>query len=95
MPNFEWDSSKADLNYRKHGITFEIATKVFSDLFAVEWIDPSSSDHGEERFLIVGRAEALLLTVVYAERGDRVRLISARRSTKSEHDDYYRQNAKD
>ena len=95
MITFEWDDAKADTNYRKHGVSFETATRVFNDPFAVEWIDPLSPDYDEERFLVVGRAEKLVLTVVYTERGDHVRLISARRATKSEDDDYYRQNAKD
>jgi uncharacterized protein len=95
ITSFEWDAGKAESNYRKHGIAFETATKIFDDPFAVEMIDPLSADHGEERFLIIGRVEGLLLSVVYTERGDDIRIISARRATKSEHDDYYRQNAKD
>ena len=92
---FEWDTEKAEGNYRKHGVAFETATKVFADPFAMEWIDPLRADYGEERVLITGRAEGLLLAVVYTERGENIRIISARRATKSEHDDYYRQNAKD
>jgi uncharacterized DUF497 family protein len=95
MAAFEWDTEKAESNYRKHGIGFETAVKVFGDLFAVENVDAFSVDHGEERFLITGRAESLLLTVVYTERGDIIRIISARGATRNERDDYYRQNAKE
>ena len=95
MTIFEWDADKAESNYRKHGIGFETASKVFDDPFAVESIDPLGADFGEERFLITGRAAGLVLTVVYTERGENIRIISARRTTKSEHEDYYRQNAKD
>lgn len=59
-------------------------------------IDELSGDHGEERFLIIGLAKGhLILTVVYTERGDNIRIISARRATKAERDDYQSQNAKD
>lgn len=95
MDGFEWDADKAQANYRKHGVSFETATKVFADPFAVETIDPLSAAYGEERIRILGRADQWLLVVVYTEREDRVRLISARRAIKSEHDDYYRQNAQD
>jgi uncharacterized DUF497 family protein len=95
MATFEWDAEKAETNYRKYGIGFETARKIFDDPFAVERIDPLGAEYGEERFLIIGRAEGLVLAVVYTERGENIRIISARRTTKSEHEDYYRQNAKD
>ncbi len=96
MPAFEWDAEKARVNYRKHGIGFETATEVFDDPFAVEMIDELSGDHGEERSLIIGLTKGhLILTVVYTERGDSIRIISARRATKAERDDYHSQNTKD
>jgi uncharacterized DUF497 family protein len=96
IPAFEWDEEKAKANYRKHGIGFETATEVFDDPFAVEIVDELSGDHGEERLLITGLSEGnLILRVVYTERGDRIRIISARRATKVERDDYHNQNAKD
>jgi uncharacterized DUF497 family protein len=95
MVDFEWDTDKAQANYHKHGVSFETATKAFGDPFAVETIDPLSPDYGEERIRMVGRADQWLLVVVYTERGDRIRLISARRAIKTEHDDYYRQNTQD
>ena len=90
---FDWDDSKAETNYRKHGIDFETATEAFGDHFALQKFDPFSADYGEDRFLITGMAGGQLVTVVYTDRDGIIRLISARRATKREHDDYYLQNS--
>jgi uncharacterized DUF497 family protein len=97
MPDqtFEWDDAKADANYRKHGVDFETATEIFADPFAVERADLSHRGNGEARFLITGMAADRLLTAVYTERRERIRLISARRATRREHDNYYRQNSQE
>jgi len=89
---FEWDEDKAAANYAKHGVSFETARAVFKDVFAVEGFDDREA-YGEDRFTIIGMAEGILLFVVYTPRGHRLRLISARRATKHEQDDYYQQNA--
>ena len=89
--DFEWGEAKALENYAKHGVSFETARAVFKDAFAVEGLD-DREDYGEERFAIIGMAGSTLLYVVYAHRGLRLRLISARRATKHEQDDYYQQN---
>jgi uncharacterized DUF497 family protein len=74
-------------------VSFEFATKVFRDAFAIERLD-EREDYGEERFVIVGMAEEdVLLFVAFTERADRIRIISARRATQDEQDDYFRQNA--
>jgi uncharacterized DUF497 family protein len=86
---FEWDSEKAAINLRKHGVSFPQARVVFQDAFATLDLD-SGSDRGEERYIIVGMAEQRLLTVVYTERQDRIRLISARGATSRERHEYYR-----
>jgi uncharacterized DUF497 family protein len=91
---FEWDEAKGEANFRKHGVDFETATLVFVDPFAVGRTDESAA-YGEIRLLITGMADGALLTVVYTERGEVIRIISARRATKKEHDDYYRQNAQE
>ena len=76
-----------------HGVSFELATTLFKDPFAIERLDDREG-YGEERFVIVGMAEGeVLLFVAYTERGERIRLISARRATQYEQDDYFRQNA--
>ena len=89
---FEWDDGKAAENWRRHRVSFEEATLAFGDPFAVEWLD-NREVYGEERVVFVGMSQGRLLTVVYTQRGERVRIISARKATRYEQDDYYRQNA--
>jgi uncharacterized DUF497 family protein len=93
--DFNWDDLKAEANYRKHGVDFETATEVFDDHLALERFDPLSEEYDEDRFLITGMAGGHLVTVVYTERNGTIRIISARRATKREHDDYYRQNSQE
>ncbi len=93
MLDFEWDDAKAGANFRKHGVTFEQAAYAFRDPFAMEWID-ASAVYGEERVILLGMSGGQILSVVYTERGERLRIISARRATKYEKDEYYRQNAR-
>ena len=92
MLDFDWDDAKAAANFRKHGVTFEQAAYAFRDPFAVEWID-ASAVYGEERVILLGMSGSQILSVVYTERCERLRIISARRATKHEKDNYYRQNA--
>jgi len=92
---FEWDAAKAEANYVKHGIDFATAAETFGDVFGIEEADPRNAEYGEERFLITGMGGGSLLTVVYTERGESVRIISARRATKREHDNYYLQNSRE
>jgi uncharacterized DUF497 family protein len=89
---FEWFDAKADQNFLDHGVTFRQAAKAFTDLFAIESID-EREDYGEERINLIGMCEGVLLHVTYTERGARIRIISARRAEKHEHDDYYRENS--
>lgn len=88
---FEWDDEKAAANLRKHGVSFETAAKAFRDPFAVEWID-DREDYGEERTILLGQADGSILVVVYTERDERIRLISARKALENEKDIYYREN---
>ena len=89
---FEWDKTKARANFRRHGVSFDLAKTVFEDPFAVELLD-DREDHGEERFVIIGMAEGkVLLFVAYTEREERIRIISARRATQYEQGDYFQQN---
>jgi len=90
---FEWHADKAETNFQTHGVSFELAKTVFKDPFAVELMD-DREDYGEERFVIIGMAEGhVLLFVAYTEREERIRIISARRATQGEQDEYFRQNA--
>lgn len=90
---FEWHDAKAAANLQAHGVSFELAKTVFKDPFAVERLD-DREDYGEERYVIIGMAEGnLLLYVAYTERDEHIRIISARRVTQYEQDDYFQQNA--
>ena len=89
---FEWDPRKADGNFRKHGVSFVEAGTVFGDDFATTVPDP---DHSldEERFITIGWSNRRrLLIVSHTDRGNRVRIISARELTKSERKDYEEAN---
>lgn len=89
---FEWDVAKAELNVRKHGVTFEEAASVFGDEHGRIFSDPDHSGD-ESRFLLVGVSSSRrLLIVVSVERGERVRLISARQVTKKERRVYEEEN---
>jgi uncharacterized DUF497 family protein len=81
---FEWDAAKAATNLRKHGVSFEEAATVFLDPHARLFDDPDVKAN-EARFLLVGvSAAARVLVVVHVERGERLRIISARRATPRE-----------
>jgi uncharacterized DUF497 family protein len=81
---FEWDPQKAAKNLRKHKVSFTEAATVFDDPLSVTVIDPDHSVE-EDRFIIVGQSyRRRLLIVAFAERGDRLRIISARELTPAE-----------
>jgi uncharacterized DUF497 family protein len=90
---FEWDAAKAADNLRRHGVAFHEAIKVFRDPFSIEVLD-IRANYGEERINLVGMCEGVLLHLTYTERGEKIRIISARRAERHEHDDYYRQNSR-
>lgn len=79
---FEWDEEKARLNYAKHGVRFETAAHVFEDENLLEFYDEYHSG-AEERYQVIGKVNQILF-VVYTERKERIRLISARKATKME-----------
>jgi uncharacterized DUF497 family protein len=82
--NFRWDANKARTNLGKHGVSFEEATTVFGDPLSLTICDP---DHlqVEERWIVFDKShQHKLLVVVHTERGDSVRIISARRASKRE-----------
>lgn len=88
---YSWNDEKAKSNYKKHGIRFEEAQVIWSDFNALEYVDPDSHLYGEERFLRIGlNPQRGLLLVSFCERegGDNIRIISARKATKSERDVY-------
>ncbi len=85
---FEWDQRKADSNLKKHGVSFQEATSVFADALSITIPDP---DHAasEARYIDLGISHRnRLLVVSYTERGEIIRIISARRVNRSEQKDY-------
>lgn len=90
--DFEWDNNKAASNELKHGATFNEAATVFSDPYARVIDDPDLSGN-EERFVIIGLSmRANILTVCHCHRyqGHTIRIISARKATKTESRTYWR-----
>ncbi len=76
--DFEWDERKADYNLQKHGVSFQEAATVFYDPIAITFADPDHSDD-EDRFIVIGTsAKGRLLMVAHTDRGNRIRIISAR-----------------
>lgn len=92
MRGVEWDNDTAAVNLRDHGLSLVDAAAACRDPFAVDWMD-MRQDYGEERSILLGLCRRTVPYVAYTERGDNVRMISARRATKHEQNDYYRQNA--
>ena len=85
---FEWDPAKANTNLRKHKVPFLMACEVFKDSLRLEHPD-ASSDYDEERWIVHGRVEQSILSVVFTRRGQRIRLISARRANRNEQQTYW------
>jgi hypothetical protein len=84
IPGYEWDAKKAVANLRKHGVDFADAATVFSDEVALRMADHISSVD-EERFVLLGMSvPGDVLVVVYTWRGERIRIISARKATPRE-----------
>ena len=88
MLTFEWDPKKAESNIEKHGVSFEEASTAFRDPFSLTIDDPLHSKD-EARMVQVGISNRnRLVVVVHTERGDDIRIISARKATKKERSQY-------
>lgn len=85
---FEWDAEKAKANLRKHGVSFEEAATVYGDPLSITIEDPDYN--GDElRFVIIGQSYlGRTLVAIHTERGDNIRIISARLATKRERQAY-------
>jgi hypothetical protein len=88
MISFEWDSNKSDINLEKHGISFDACEEL--------WNDPNMAQIGsrldleiERRYLVIGRIKHKMWTAIITMRGEKIRIISIRRSRKSEENIYY------
>jgi len=81
---FEWDTKKATANLRKHGVSFDEAATVFYDDLSLTGDDPDHSDDEERQITFGVSGAGRLLVVSHTERGNRIRIISARPTTRSE-----------
>jgi uncharacterized DUF497 family protein len=88
FPAFEWDDNKRRANVIKHGIDFVDACEVFAD--PKQFTYRSAHDASEERFISVGKVHGQLIAVVFTHRGDKIRIISARRARQIEREQYDR-----
>ncbi len=88
---FKWNLKKAKTNLEKHGVSFEEASTAFKDPLSLTIDDPLHSS-GEERLVLIGMSyNNRMLVVVHTERGDNIRIISARKTSKKERN-YYESN---
>ena len=85
---FEWGPQKAASNQRKHGVSFQEAASVLGDSLSITYHDPDHSAT-EHRFITVGMSQSgQVLMVAYTDRGDNIRIISARKTTRQERNYY-------
>lgn len=85
---FEWDDEKAAINLKKHGVAFEDAIYVFQDDNRIELYDTEHSSDNEDRYIAIGKVGTILF-VVFTERKDITRIISARKANARERSYYY------
>jgi len=90
---FEWDSDKAKRNIKIHNVSFDEASTVFKDILSLTIYDPIHSNK-EDRFVLIGNSfKNRLIIVIFTERNDKIRIISARKAIKNERKQY-EENAK-
>lgn len=85
---FKWDESKASVNLKKHGVSFEEAKTVFDNPLAVIFDDEAHSINEQREIIIGSSRKNRLLLVSFSERPDAIRIISARLATRREREDY-------
>ena len=84
---FDWDEAKSERNRQERGLGFEFATLIF-DGDTMEWPD-ARRDYGEARVRAVGEVDGIVLHVVFTDRGDKRRIISARVANKKERNQWH------
>ncbi len=90
---FEWDPDKAKKNMKIHGVSFDEASTSFKDALSFTIYDPLHSED-EDRMVLIGNSfKNRVLIIIHTERGDKIRVISARKATKKERKQY-EENAK-
>lgn len=85
---FEWDPAKEASNYSNHAVTFRYATRIFLDPYRIEQED-TREDYGEVRIQTIGMVGDHLLVVVYTDREEAIRIISARKAERYERRRYH------
>ena len=85
---FDWDPEKAAANLKRHDVSFDEASTVWNDYFNIELFDHDHSVEENRFLMIVESAEQRLLIISFTERGNRVRIISARELTPKERREY-------
>jgi hypothetical protein len=85
---YEWDAEKAAANLRKHGVSFQDAATVFLNPLAMTYDDPDHSAREQREVTIGHTIRQQLVFVSHCERGDRIRIISARLATRPERKQY-------
>ena len=90
---FIWDEEKNKKNIKNHGIDFETAARVFADPYRIEKYDGKHSDD-EDRYVTIGsiNGTTYIVMVAFTERGNAIRMISARKATSRERRAYYDSN---
>lgn len=82
--------SQGEIQPEEHGVDFADAAHIFEDSGASHVLD-ETMDYGEDRFKAIGMIDGVILVVIYAERGECVRIISARKATKREEHDHLKE----
>jgi len=87
--SYEWDEQKRQVNIKKHGIDFLNVAEIFDGDTVT--IPDERFDYDENRFIVIGILKNVVIVVVYTERGENIRIISARKATKNEQIYYFQQ----
>lgn len=87
--SYEWDEPKRQINIQKHGIDFMDVPRIFDGDVVI--LPDERFEYGEARFIAIGLLKNHVIVVAYTERGENIRLISARKATKNEENYYYQQ----
>ena len=87
--NYEWDEQKRLANVKKHGIDFIDIPEVFDSDVVI--LPDERFDYGETRFILIGILKSQVIVVAYTERGENIRIISARKATKNEQIYFFQQ----
>ena len=88
--NFEWDENKNKSNIEKHGIDFNHAKGVLDDP-KKKMTPDNRKDYGEERFKVIGKIFGTIISIIFTLRNSLIRIISARKSSQNEREEYNNQ----